>query len=263
MPIDRRLSFDHAPESYDRGRPGYPAQAFEDLFTYVRARRPGPSVDVVEVGPGTGQATKALLDRGARVTAVELGPHLADFMRRKFSSATDLRIISGAFEDVDLPLESFDLVLAATAWKWLDVVVRLPRAVRLLRSGGVLATLSTIQITSTVDKGFFERTSPLYKRYRPDEQWTAAPTEAEAMPGEYEEFRTSGVLENVTLRYYRWDQTYTSAEYEQLLLSYSDVLTMAPAAREGLIRDLKSTIDDEFGGFVTRPLVIVLTMGRK
>ena len=58
---------------YDRARPGYPDAVFEDLFARLPAR---PTI--VEVGPGTGQATRQLLARGARVTAVELGPAMAD-----------------------------------------------------------------------------------------------------------------------------------------------------------------------------------------
>ncbi len=35
--MDLRLTFDKAPESYDRARPTYPAELFERLFSYVRS----------------------------------------------------------------------------------------------------------------------------------------------------------------------------------------------------------------------------------
>lgn len=260
---DRRLSFDKVAETYDRARPEYPEQAFHELFDYLRTERFIGTPAAVEIGPGTGQATRALLALGARVTAVEIGPRLARFMREKFAAEQNLDVITGAFEDVDLTLGTYDIVFAATAFHWLDPAVRVRRAVDLLATGGVLATLSTIQIQSEVDRGYFERSFPIYKRYRPDEQHSGLPTEEDANPNDYEEFRSSGLLDDVMVRRYRWDQTYTTDAYEQLVRSYSDTQMMEATAREGLIADLRDMIESEFGGEVVRPLIIGLTLGRR
>lgn len=259
---NRQLRFDEVAEIYDRARPEYPKEAFREVFHYLRLEQPVGTPAVVEIGPGTGQATKALIALGARVTAVELGPRLAQFMREKFASEKSLHVITGAFEDVDLAQRRYDIVFAATAFHWLDPNVRLRKAVELLAPGGVIATLSTIQIQSEVDRGYFERSHAIYKRYRPDEQHSELPTEKDAIPSDYEEFRSSGLLDDVIVRRYRWDQTYTTDTYEQLVRSYSDTQMMDAAAREGLLADLRDVIKREFGGKVTRPLVIALTLGR-
>jgi SAM-dependent methyltransferase len=262
-PRDGRLSFDAVAEIYDRARPEYPQQAFGDLFAYLGEHRPIDVPVVLEIGPGTGQATKSLLAHGACVTAVELGPRLADLLRAKFLDDSRLEVVVGSFEDVELPRAAFDLVFAATAFHWLDPGIRVEKASQVLRPGGVLATLSTIQIRSEVDRGFFERTFPIYQRYRPDERWTDAPTEAEAMPPDYDEFVSSDRFEDVLVRRHRWDQRYSTDAYEQLLRSYSNTQTMEPEARDGLIADLRTVIDAEFHGFVVRPLVIALTLARR
>jgi 16S rRNA A1518/A1519 N6-dimethyltransferase RsmA/KsgA/DIM1 with predicted DNA glycosylase/AP lyase activity len=44
---------------------------FEDLADLTGI---GPGSRVLEIGPGTGQATLSLAERGCRVVAVELGP---------------------------------------------------------------------------------------------------------------------------------------------------------------------------------------------
>ena len=59
---DPRLSFNAVVDLYDEIRPSYPAAMFDALFGLL-PRRPR----IVEVGPGTGQATKDLLARGAVV----------------------------------------------------------------------------------------------------------------------------------------------------------------------------------------------------
>jgi SAM-dependent methyltransferase len=184
-------------------------------------------------------------------------------MRENFAGEENLDVITGAFEDVDLAPGAYDVVFAATAFYWLDPTLRVRKAVDLLAPGGVLATLSTIEIRSEVDRGFFERTSTIYRRYRPDERRSESPTEAETGPGDFDEFRSNGLLADVEVRRYRWDQTYTTGDYEQLVRSYSDTQTMEATAREGLLADLRDLIEVEFGGEVVRPLVIVLTLGRR
>jgi hypothetical protein len=99
--------------------------------------------------------------------------------------------------------------------------VRTEKAVALLRPKGVVATLSTIQVASAPDRDFFRQTFPMYKKYRPDERWTDAPTEEEATAPENEEFQAHPLLTDVVVHCYRWDQTFTSDSYELLLRSYS------------------------------------------
>jgi hypothetical protein len=65
-PDDIGLSFNEAAEIYDEVRPSYPVELFDALFEALP-----PQPEIVEVGPGTGQATKDLLARGATVHAIE------------------------------------------------------------------------------------------------------------------------------------------------------------------------------------------------
>ena len=89
-----RATFDTVADVYHRVRPGYPPALFDDLFAMLPDRP-----RIVEVGPGTGQATRDLLARGAIVHAVELGPAMATTLRRELPSA-DLTITVGDFEQV-------------------------------------------------------------------------------------------------------------------------------------------------------------------
>ena len=105
-PADRRLSFNEAPEIYDEIRPSYPADLFDVLFAML------PSAPmIVEVGPGTGQATKDLLARGASVHAVEIGPATAARLRKNCPSAR-LRVSVGDFEQIELPRSGADAVFS-------------------------------------------------------------------------------------------------------------------------------------------------------
>src|SRR5574341_2171998 len=106
-PAEERLAFDRVPEIYDRVRPVYPEGLFDDLFE--RLPVPGERIRVIEIGAGTGKATASLLARGARVTAVEPGPNMAAFLRRRFPGEARLEVLNAMFEDAPLPQGAFDL----------------------------------------------------------------------------------------------------------------------------------------------------------
>ena len=96
---------------YDRVRPGYPDEALDALVTLARLPRRGR---ILEAGAGTGQLTVPLAERGYHVTAVEVGEHLAERLRRNVREYDDVDVICARFEDVQLRQSSFDLVTAAT-----------------------------------------------------------------------------------------------------------------------------------------------------
>ncbi|HXY44632.1 MAG TPA: class I SAM-dependent methyltransferase [Acidimicrobiales bacterium] len=263
-PLERRVSFDGVAEIYDRVRHSYPAQAFADLFAYLREQREVAAPEVLEIGPGTGKATRGLLDAGGRVTAVELGSRMAEFLRAAFANEPALTVVEGSFEEVDLAPSSFDVVTAATAFHWIDPAVRVDKSIELLRPSGVLATLATVQVRSQAE-GFFEMAGPIYAKYQGDDQSHGyiAPSAAAATPPEFEELRAHPHLRDAVLLRYRWDQTYSSAEYADLLRSYSNMQMMPSPDREALITELCELLEAEFGGQVVRPLVIALAMARR
>ena len=68
---------------------------------------------VLEVGPGEGILTRALLDHGAHVIAVEIDPALVEELEIVFADEIEgsrLEIVSGDAKKVDLP--PFDIVVA-------------------------------------------------------------------------------------------------------------------------------------------------------
>jgi SAM-dependent methyltransferase len=159
-----RGAFDEAAELYDRARPGYPAELFDEL---ERQAGIGPGCRVLEIGSGTGQATLPLAERGCEIVAVELGARMAAVARRKLARFPSVEAVTAAFEDWPLPAEPFDLVLAATAWHWLDPAVRARKAAAALRPGGALATIATHHIAEGT-AGFFVDVQACYERWDPE-----------------------------------------------------------------------------------------------
>jgi SAM-dependent methyltransferase len=257
MEADPRLSFDAAADVYDEIRPRYPPAMFRDLFDVLPD---GPTI--VEVGPGTGQATRDLLERGATVTAVEIGPHLAEKLQRVISSP-QLSVIVGDFESAQLPEWSFDALFAATSYHWIAADAQVDRPAELLRPGGVVAVVDLNQVTSSDDKGFFAAAQRLYDRYGQSHKGPPAPRRGNVQPAIADALRADSRFTDTSVSSYDWNQTYSAEQYRQLMLSYSGTQMMELTRRQGLLDDMVAFINENFGGEVTRPLVVTLTMARR
>jgi SAM-dependent methyltransferase len=252
---DKRLSFNEAAQNYDEVRPSYPAELFDTLFQ-VLASQP----EIVEVGPGTGQATKDLLARGATVRAIELGPAMAARLRSNLRTDR-LRVSVGDFEELEIPEASADAVFSATAYHWIARAAQTDRPASILRPGGALAIVDLIQVDSASDLGFFAAAQSIYERYGEGHTGSPAPTRDRVDPAIRAVLEADGRFDQVVVRHYDWDQTYNAPDYRKLMLSYSGTQMLDEADRVGLLDDMQSFIERDFDGRVTRPLVVTLTTG--
>jgi 16S rRNA (adenine1518-N6/adenine1519-N6)-dimethyltransferase len=87
-------------------------RVLEDI---VELAGPQPGRQILEIGPGLGILTGALLDRGAAVTAVEIDPRLVGHLRSRFAELGDgsLRLMEANVLDVpvgELVEPPYDLV---------------------------------------------------------------------------------------------------------------------------------------------------------
>jgi SAM-dependent methyltransferase len=127
--------FGPAAEDYERGRPGYPREIVEAA---VAALGLGPEATVVDVGAGTGKLTRLLVERFARVVAVEpLRP------MRELLAASLPRVDAREGTAERLPLGDGDAaaVFVAEAFHWFDGPAALAEAARVLAPGGGIVLL--------------------------------------------------------------------------------------------------------------------------
>ena len=233
-------TFDTGAELYERARPGYPQQLFADLAMSTGLRAAGARV--LEVGAGTGQATRGLLERGWSVVALEPGRQLAAVARRVLAGRGDVEVVVSPFEQWEAGDRGpFDLVFAATSWHWLDPQVAYRRAGELLRPGGHLAIVATDHVSPPDGDDFFRQVQRVYDevgmgdgRGGPEPPEAIAAPDAEAMSG-------SGFFGQPVVHRYLWSRDYTTEEFLAVLSTYSNHIAASPQQRETLftgIRDL-------------------------
>jgi trans-aconitate methyltransferase len=119
-----RTTFDQVPELYDRARPNYLPQLFDDLVSLAQLPQ---KARLVEIGCGTGQATLPLAQRGYAITCVELGKQLAAVAQRKLANFTSVEVINANFESWQPERAEFDAIVAFTAFHWIAPDLRYER----------------------------------------------------------------------------------------------------------------------------------------
>ncbi|WLQ65250.1 MULTISPECIES: class I SAM-dependent methyltransferase [Streptomyces] len=130
---DRALSFGPVAEAYERFRPGYSPELVDRVLEYADQ----PVRTALEIGAGTGKATRLFAGRGIEVTATE--PDGAMLAELRGHVPAGVRTVRSAFEDLR-PGQRYGLVYAAAALHWTAPEGRWSRVAALLEPGGVFAS---------------------------------------------------------------------------------------------------------------------------
>jgi SAM-dependent methyltransferase len=255
-------TFDTAAELYERARPGYPRQLFADLATSTGLRTGGARV--LEVGAGTGKATRGLLERDWSVVALEPGRALAAVARRVLAGRGDVDVVVSPFERwLAGEQKPFDLVFAATSWHWLDPQVAYRRAAELLRPGGQLAIVATEHVSPPGGDDFFRQIERVYDEVgMGDGQGGPKPPEAIAAP-DVEAIGGSGFFAQPIVHRYVWSRDYTAEEYLALLSTYSGHIAASPSQRRTLYRGIRELISARPGAKVSKHYLNMLQIARR
>ncbi len=256
--LDLRTVFDEDAGLYHRARPRYPEALFDEL---LRLTALGRGSRVLEIGCGTGQATVPLARRGLRVTCVELGENLARVARRNLREFPAVDVQVGAFEAWRLPARPFDLVLAATCWRWIDPAVRFVRAAAALRPGGALVIVGTVHVSDQHGDEFFHRAQECYERCAPeiaDADWHGLPRASSVGPPGVD----PGLFHEPAFLGFRWTGTYSADEYLDLLSTFSGHRKLAPAGRRCLFEGIARLIA-EAGGRVRKHHLFTLAVATR
>ncbi|MDA0632008.1 class I SAM-dependent methyltransferase [Nonomuraea sp. MCN248] len=246
-------SFGADPERYDRTRPRYPAP----LVDRIVAAAPGP--DVLDVGIGTGIAARRLRAAGCRVLGVEVDPRMAAFARR---GGFDVEV--SAFETWDPAGRTFDAVVSAQTWHWIDPAAGAAKAAGALRPGGLLAVFWNVaQPPPALSDAFAE----VYARVLPhlpglgaamSAQDAYAPLFAKATDG----MRATGALTEPEQWRFTWEQAYTRDEWLDQVPTIGGHSRFRPAELDALLAGVGAAIDAAGGGFTMAYTTVAVTATR-
>jgi SAM-dependent methyltransferase len=249
--------FDQQAEAYDRFRPTYPDAVIDELLG------PAPAgLDVLDVGCGTGIASRQIALRGATVLGVELAPRMAEIARRH-----GVEVEEAAFEAWDAAGRTFDRVTSAQAWHWLDLPLATAKAAAVLRPDGKLclvwnAGCPADDLADALEEVYARIVPPgghrLFRGYaanRSSDVRTGLDAEIDAISAS-PDFSAS------TEKWFPWTRRYERDEYLAQLVTRSDHSALEPAVQDRLLEAIGAAIDDHGGSFVMNFETVLITAAR-
>jgi SAM-dependent methyltransferase len=263
IPDDRRIrrarTFNEIAELYDRGRREPPDWVYDELLS--SSGLDPARAHILEIGCGTGKSTLPLARRGCQVTALEMGANLARLARQHMALFPHVQIINTRFEDWASP-EAFDLVLAITAWHWLDPAVRYQRAASALKAGGILAFSRSEHAFPPGYDPFFEQIQDCYESIGAGRlPWPPAPPEA--IGDNRAEIEQTGLFDDVRVIRRLWAEDFTADEHVALMRTASDHQLMEPAKRERLFAEMRRLIEARPQKRIVKHNLTLLHIARK
>ncbi len=262
--------FNEVPELYDRVRPGYPDELFRDLATITGLDERS---SVLEVGCGTGQATGSLAALGCSVTAVEPGPDMAALARRQTSAFANVTVERSTFEEWDDRGRRFDVLVAASAWHWVDPAIGWRRAHDVLNPAGWMALIGNVVVRRPGEPEVYAETADLHERFRPaNPDWGHPPLEDDVRTtnegwGAVEGWRmveNAGDLFGPTIvRWYPTVQWFDGGGFADLLRTMSVYRRLDRDVREPLLDAIAERIRTRMGDRAPRRYLSVLRAGQR
>ncbi len=271
--------FDSIAALYDRARPSYPSRAVGHLLDVCGV---DGSSRILEIGCGTGQLTRHLAPSGAAIRCVEPGPALADIARANLACFPNVEITTTTFEDLDVSPRSYDAVVSATAFHWIDPSISFAKVAALLEPGGFLALMTNAHAHegSHTDERIAQPVRDLHRRLAPEVgDWTFSTAEeiqrnakaggdiAAVWSRVDRKFsdspEVSSMFGSPVVKTYPWLVTYDKDSYLEMLATQSSYALMKPAQREELLCGIGRLINEVLGGVVTKQYVAVLAVAQR
>ncbi|MFC8125726.1 class I SAM-dependent methyltransferase [Streptomyces sp. NPDC057302] len=247
-------SFGEDAQRYDQARPGYP----DTLVTRIVTGSPGS--DVLDVGCGTGIAARQFQAAGCTVLGIEPDARMADFAR-----ARGLQVEVATFEAWQPGGRTFDAVIAAQSWHWVDPVAGVAKAARVLRPGGRLAIFGHVyEPPPEVAEPF----AAAYRQAAPDSPLNGQPTRRPLglYQAAYEKFadkiRETEQFNAPEQWRFDWEQSYTRDQWLDLLPTTGGLTQLRPDQLDQILDAVGSAIDSLGGGFTMNYSTLAATAVR-
>ncbi len=251
------------PQNYDAVRPQYPEQVFEFLLAKDALR---PDAVTLEIGAGTGLATRRLLEFGVNsLTLIEPDVRFSPWLTplaKQFGA--DIRIVTESFEEAALPSRHFDLVAAATSFHWVQPSLGFQKIADVLKPGGYAALWWHAFGDSVREDPFHEATReilcPLANSLGdvPGGVPFALDTQARLL-----DFSRTGQFERPESSTHSWTLVLDTAQVGALYATFSAINRLPEPQRSRILQQLMDVADRQFGGRVERKMVSPVYVARR
>jgi ubiquinone/menaquinone biosynthesis C-methylase UbiE len=233
MTFDRNLktTFQKGGKNYQASRREYPKQIIDWIVKEVELNK---SSKILDIGCGTGKSTLPFAKLGYTIKGIDRSENMigeAKKASRKYKNAS-YRI--GSFENMKISDNSFDVVLAGTAFHWLNPEIRCKKIHSVLKKDGHLVIFWSAWANDQSD--FLKRMRELYVQNAPNYPQDYGNSEKKFLP----ELEASKLFEKPHFKVILEQEKYTKEKMLNLINSYSWVMSLDKNQKRKLFEDLEN-----------------------
>ncbi|MCP2342203.1 SAM-dependent methyltransferase [Actinomadura rupiterrae] len=201
------------------------------------------------------------------MTGIEPGVEMAALARRRLAPFGNVSVETSRLEEWDDRCRRFDVLVAASAWHWVDPSTGWRRAHDVVRPGGWMALLGYVVVRRPGEPEVYAETADLHERYCPGNlDWGHPPLEGDVRAtaegwGPVED--PGGLFGPPIVCWYPMVQWFDGDGFADLLRSTSPYRRLDRDVREPLLDAVAERIRTRMGDRAARRHLGVLRIGQR
>ncbi|MBE5821324.1 MAG: class I SAM-dependent methyltransferase [Clostridiales bacterium] len=253
-------SFDKYAKNYDNARPKYPEIMYEDIIKFCKL---SAKDEILEIGSGSGLATKEFAKIGSKIISVEPGDNLVEVAKYNLSEYTNIEYICDTFENCNFSEKQFDSIISATAFHWLDKETKYMNTAKCLKDNGFLILFwnsfcrDNSDVMKKIDEVYDKHLSGVYAKKGDVNTGVlnkVITREQEIINNEY--------FYLASLKRYKTEYLYEAQSYAALLNTFPEIIKLDENTRKVFFEDIMKVIGDS-GSKIKLPVMTTVYILRK
>ena len=248
--------FNQVAEYYDKYRPGYPKEIIDSLISVTGITK---GSDLLEIGCGSGKATKQLIGNGFNILGIDPGEDLVRIGNERFKNE-NVNFVKGRFEEYDFGQKKFDVIYAAQSFHWVPQPSGYQKCADALKENGYIALFWNMYVLNDNDSD--KELLEISKRYGGIADFLTE-TECESrIDSIVSQIADSNLFEKPTVIRELWQQKYTADDFYGFALTGNRFMQNSDADKKKAYTDIVA-LAEKNGGIIERPYLCVLYIAKK
>lgn len=227
-------SFDKFAHSYHDVRPGYPLQMFNDIEAVCNINQ---NSRVLEIGAGSGIATKQFANFGCEIIAIEPGISLSSIAKNELASFANVKLICNTFEEFNSS-KPFDILFSATAFHWITPSEKYSKTDELLDNKGFLVLAWNSFCQSNTNAAI--EIDNLYKKAFPNKKYSSDPNiqTLNRIIAREQEILSTDMFYFVFMQRYVTHYIFNPENYAMLMNTFPNIINMDKNDRDAFLKEI-------------------------
>lgn len=242
----RRHWYSPSAAAYQQTRPRYPQSIVDQVSQIAQLT---PASRILEIGCGPAIATPAFAALSCKMLCLEPNPNFFALAQQTCSTFPNVQLQNCAFEEWQPPSpenkQSFDALLAASSFHWVNPEIGYAKAAQLLQPNGYLILLWNKELQPSLS--LYLQLASVYEKYAPslNRPYEDIPTQVAILDTMAQMAQESGYFGNLVTGWEEVPVTYSIDQYLTLLTTYSPFLQLEPDQQQQLLAGLRAVLTQQ------------------